>query len=282
MAQEGNIPDNVRVRLKPGSLRSVLEQVQQQTSYSFAYNNEEIDRVSDAGIKQGEYSLADLLKTLKQKYQLNFKNRNGVIYVKRKKSGTLRSIKGRVLDESGGPLPQANVLEKGTSNGVVTDMNGNFNIRISAEDAVLAVSYLGYLSREIRPGNKTAINVDLEPDAALLDEVVVTDRRNIAEIKKPQMSVNRLSAEQIRKIPAVLGETDPLKSLLQLPGVTNAGEASSGFNVRGGAADQNLILLDGSPIFSDSHLFGFFSVFNADAISDMELYKGGIPSTFGG
>lgn len=281
-AQQDDIPDNIKVRLNPGSLRAVLEQVQQQTSYSFAYNNEEIDRVADAGIKQGEYNLKEILKTLQQKHHLDFKNRNKIIYVKRKKSGAARQIKGRVLDESGEPLPQANVIEKGTSNGVVTDMNGNFTTRISGTDAVLLISYLGYLTREIRPGDKSVISVNLQEDAAVLDEVVVTDRRNITEIKKPQMSVNRLSAEQIKRIPAVLGETDPLKSLLQLPGVTNAGEASSGFNVRGGAADQNLILLDGSPMFSDSHLFGFFSVFNADAISDMELYKGGIPSRFGG
>lgn len=281
-AQQDNIPDNIKVRLNPGSLRAVLEQVQQQTSYSFAYNNEEIDRVADAGIKQGEYNLKEILKTLQQKHHLDFKNRNKIIYVKRKKTGAARQIKGRVLDESGEPLPQANVIEKGTSNGVVTDMNGNFTTRISGTDAVLLISYLGYLTREVRPGDKSVISVNLQEDAAVLDEVVVTDRRNITEIKKPQMSVNRLSAEQIKRIPAVLGETDPLKSLLQLPGVTNAGEASSGFNVRGGAADQNLILLDGSPMFSDSHLFGFFSVFNADAISDMELYKGGIPSSFGG
>ncbi|RNL91734.1 hypothetical protein ED312_04235 [Sinomicrobium pectinilyticum] len=282
IAQQNDIPDHVRVSIRPGSLRSVLDQVQQHTSYSFAYNNEEIARVTDAGIKQGEYSLAEILQALEQKHRLDFQNRNGVIYVKQKKTGTSREIKGRVLDESGNPLPQANIIEKGTSNGVVTDMNGDFRMKLSGADAVILISYLGYLAREIRPGNKTEIEVDLQPDASVLDEVVVTDRRNITEIKKPQMSVNRLSAEQIKRIPVVLGESDPLKSLLQLPGVTNAGEASSGFNVRGGAADQNLILLDGSPMFSDSHLFGFFSVFNADAISDMELYKGGIPSSFGG
>ncbi len=96
------------------------------------------------------------------------------------------------------------------------------------------------------------------------------------------MSVNKLSMEDIKRIPAAMGEPDPLKSLLTLPGVTNAGEASSGFNVRGGAADQNLILLDGAPVFGDSHMFGFFSIFNADMISGLDLYKGGIPSKFGG
>ena len=96
------------------------------------------------------------------------------------------------------------------------------------------------------------------------------------------MSVNKLSMATIKKMPVVLGEADVLKSILLLPGVTNAGEGQSGFNVRGGGADQNLILLDEATIFNSSHVFGFFSVFNPDAIKDLKLYKGGIPSRYGG
>jgi len=96
------------------------------------------------------------------------------------------------------------------------------------------------------------------------------------------MSVNKLSISTIKKMPVVLGEVDVLKSILLLPGVTNAGEGASGFNVRGGGADQNLILLDEATIFNSSHVFGFFSVFNPDAIKDLKLYKGGIPARFGG
>ena len=120
----------------------------------------------------------------------------------------------------------------------------------------------------------------MEADSQDLEEVIVTQDRAVS-IKKPQMSINSLSMQEIKQIPVAMGEADPLKSLLTLPGVTNAGEASSGFNVRGGAADQNLILLDGTPIYSDSHMFGFFSVFNADAVNSLDLYKGGIPSKYG-
>jgi hypothetical protein len=102
------------------------------------------------------------------------------------------------------------------------------------------------------------------------------------DIRRPQMSVNTLSVETIKKIPVILGEADVIKSILLLPGVTNAGEGASGFNVRGGAVDQNLILLDEAIIFNSSHLFGFFSVFNPDAIKDIKLYKGGIPARYGG
>ena len=96
------------------------------------------------------------------------------------------------------------------------------------------------------------------------------------------MSVNKLAINTIKSIPAALGEVDIIKSITLLPGVTSGGEGASGFNVRGGAADQNLILLDEAIIFNSSHLFGFFSVFNPDAIKDIRLYKGGIPANYGG
>ena len=121
----------------------------------------------------------------------------------------------------------------------------------------------------------------MEADSQQLDQVIITTTKAV-DVRNTQMSVNKLTMEEIKRIPAAMGEPDPLKSILTLPGVTNAGELSSGFNVRGGAADQNLILLDGAPVYGDSHMFGFFSIFNADMISGLDLYKGGIPSKFGG
>src|SRR5690606_21651603 len=115
-----------------------------------------------------------------------------------------------------------------------------------------------------------------------LQEVVIETDRPRSNIRKPEMSVNKLSISTIKRMPVVLGEVDVLKSILLLPGVTNAGEGASGFNVRGGGADQNLILLDEATIYNSSHVFGFFSVFNPDAIKDLKLYKGGIPPRFGG
>ena len=115
-----------------------------------------------------------------------------------------------------------------------------------------------------------------------IEQVVVAGNSKKLQIDKPEMSVNKLTISQIKSMPAILGEVDVIKSILTLPGVTNAGEGQSGFNVRGGAADQNLILLDEATIYNSSHLFGFFSVFNADAIKDLKLYKGGIPARFGG
>ncbi len=115
-----------------------------------------------------------------------------------------------------------------------------------------------------------------------LEEVVISKTRNATNTRSAEMSVNKLTMSSIKKMPVVLGEVDVLKSILLLPGVTNAGEGASGFNVRGGGADQNLILLDEATIFNSSHVFGFFSVFNPDAMKDLKLYKGGIPARFGG
>ncbi|MET1259701.1 TonB-dependent receptor [Flagellimonas sp. DF-77] len=168
--------------------------------------------------------------------------------------------------------------------GTTTNEYGFYSITLPEGEYSLIISYLGFqdIVRNIDLNGDTKINFRMEAEAEQLDEVVVTEKAEQLNIRAPQMSVNTLAVQTIKKIPVVLGEADVIKSLLLLPGVTNAGEASSGFNVRGGAADQNLILLDEATIFNSSHLFGFFSVFNPDAIKDIKLYKGGIPARYGG
>ncbi len=168
--------------------------------------------------------------------------------------------------------------------GVTTNEYGFFSLTLPEGTYELQITYLGFqdiLETVIFDGDKK-MNFQLTEKAEELEEVVVTDNVEKLNIRKPQMSVNNLSVQTIKDIPVVLGEADIIKSLILLPGVSNAGEGSSGFNVRGGAADQNLILLDEATIFNSSHLFGFFSVFNPDAIKDVKLFKGGIPSRYGG
>lgn len=169
--------------------------------------------------------------------------------------------------------------------GVITNEYGFYSITLPKGTYEIRVSSLGYKdilqTVDLSIGDRP-INFQLTEAAEELEEVVVTEDVERLNIRKPQMSVNSLSAETIKKIPVILGESDILKSILLLPGVSNAGEGSSGINVRGGSVDQNLILLDEATIFNSSHLFGFFSVFNPDAIKDVKLFKGGIPSRFGG
>ncbi len=168
--------------------------------------------------------------------------------------------------------------------GTTTNEYGFYSLTLPQGEYDIVVTYLGFSDIQqslVLDGDKK-INFRMSEEAEQLDEVVVSENAERLDIRKPQMSVNTLAVKTIKKIPVVLGEADVIKSLLLLPGVTNAGEASSGFNVRGGAADQNLILLDEAIIFNSSHLFGFFSVFNPDAIKDVKLFKGGIPARYGG
>ncbi len=168
--------------------------------------------------------------------------------------------------------------------GVTTNEYGFYSLTLPEGEYEVRVSYLGFqdIVQTISLTKDIKINFQLVEDAEQLDEVVVSENKEKLDIRTPQMSVNALSVETIKKIPVILGEADIIKSILLLPGVTNAGEGASGFNVRGGAVDQNLILLDEAIIFNSSHLFGFFSVFNPDAIKDIKLYKGGIPARYGG
>ena len=168
--------------------------------------------------------------------------------------------------------------------GVTTNEYGFYSITLPQGDYDIQVSYLGFQDQlhSLKLTENSKLNFLMVEEAQQLEEVIVTNTSEKLDIRKPQMSVNTMSVSTIKKIPVILGEADVIKSILLLPGVTNAGEGSSGFNVRGGAVDQNLILLDEATIFNSSHLFGFFSVFNPDAIKDIKLYKGGIPARYGG
>ncbi|WP_445384628.1 TonB-dependent receptor [Robiginitalea sp. IMCC44478] len=168
--------------------------------------------------------------------------------------------------------------------GVTTNEYGFYSLSLPEGSYEVVISYLGFqeIRQQLDFSSNQRLDFQLEEKAEQLQEVVVTDDAERLDIRKPQMSVNTLKVETIKNIPVVLGESDVIKSIILLPGVTNAGEASSGFNVRGGAVDQNLILLDEATIFNSSHLFGFFSVFNPDAIKDVKLFKGGIPARYGG
>jgi hypothetical protein len=169
---------------------------------------------------------------------------------------------------------------------VVTTTNeyGYYVMTLPEGQYTLEVNSVGYTvhTETISITENTRKNISLGSSDVMIDEIQITASSKATNIRKPEMSINKLTVEEVKKMPVVLGEVDILKSILTLPGVTNAGEGSSGFNVRGGAADQNLILLDEATMYSSSHLFGFFSVFNSDAIKDLKLFKGGIPSRFGG
>jgi len=195
------------------------------------------------------------------------------------------TLSGKIVESaSNETLISVNVIVPELNTGAVTNEYGFYSITLPKGTYKIVVSYLGFsdITETITLDSNITKNFSLEESFENLDEVIITENVEKLNIKKPQMSVNALSSATIKDIPVVFGEADVIKAITLLPGVTNAGEGSSGFNVRGGAADQNLILLDEATVFNSSHLFGFFSVFNPDAIKDIKLYKGGIPARYGG
>lgn len=283
----GHAQENSIILNNP-SLQQLFSTIEAHSDYKFAYDNK-LDIAEKMGftVTIDPNDIETTIAALEKKSRYTFGRQGHNITVKPipNQGQETYTLSGTILNEQHHPVPGANISIKERRTSVPTDDEGRFSVRLPNGHYTLRISHMGYLDMEDQVWLRSDMAKDytLSADSETLEEVVITEKRkNIAEIKKPQMSVNRLSMEQIKRTPVVLGESDPLKSLMQLPGVTSAGEGASGFNVRGGAADQNLMLLDGAPIYGDSHLFGFFSVFNADAISGLELYKGGIPSKFGG
>ncbi len=192
------------------------------------------------------------------------------------------TISGYIRDgDTGENLIGATVLESGTTRGTVTNTFGFYSLSVPEGTITLQVSFVGYQVeiKEIEFHENVRLNISLEP-GSVLEEVVVTAQEKIEQ--SPLMSTIDIPMEQIKAIPVLLGEADILKTLQLLPGIQSGTEGSSGIYVRGGGPDQNLILLDGVPVYNVSHLFGFFSVFNADAINKVQVIKGGYPARYGG
>ena len=196
-------------------------------------------------------------------------------------------ISGQVLDvKDSSPLPGANIFwENDLKSGVVSDLDGNFEIQPTKLPARLIVSFIGY-EKSIRVLTEKDLSkfqrFFLNPEELSLEEVIIQERRPDENVRNLETGKARVPIETIKNIPALFGEVDLLRSLQLLPGVQTAGEGTTGLFVRGGSADQNLVQLDGAPVYNPSHFFGFFSVFNPDALDQVELYKGNMPASYGG
>ena len=195
------------------------------------------------------------------------------------------TISGYVQDNSNNELIiGASVIVKELQIGTVTNNYGFFSLTLVEGDYELIFQSLGFEDQSLNfnLNRNISVNIFLNENIESLDEVILSKNIEDVDVELPLLSMNILSGKTIRQTPVVFGESDLLKTIQLLPGVSSAGEGASGFNVRGGAADQNLILFDEAIIYNSSHLFGLFSVFNSDAIKEVKLYKGGIPSSYGG
>jgi CarboxypepD_reg-like domain/TonB-dependent Receptor Plug Domain len=196
-----------------------------------------------------------------------------------------KAVSGYIKDASNGEsLIGVSVYVREIGNGTVTNDYGYYALNLPTGTYTLVFNYIGYekIEKKVDLTADLKLNIELKDESLKLQEVVIKTTKEDENVKNIEMSVNKVEMKTIRQMPALLGEVDLVRSIQLLPGVTSVGEGASGFNVRGGNIDQNLVLLDEAPVFNSSHLFGFFSVFNPDAIKDVKLVKGGIPAQYGG
>lgn len=195
------------------------------------------------------------------------------------------TISGYIKDAATGEtLINASVALEKNAKGITSNQYGFYSITLSQGSYTMVASYIGYVSQlfTINLVADTLLNIELKSGVTVSQEVIVTSRKRDNNVKTAQMGKISLPIEQIKSVPAFMGEIDLLKVVQLLPGVRNAGEGSAGFYVRGGGPDQNLILLDDAVVYNSGHLFGFFSIFNSDAIKNVSLIKGGMPAQYGG
>lgn len=195
------------------------------------------------------------------------------------------TVNGYIRDAATGEaLIGANVVIEELGTGSISNAYGYYALSLEPGNYTLVFSYVGYatLTRSITLDEAMVLNIELIESSQALEEVTISSSRNNSNITRLETGSTSLSIQSIRKIPAFMGEVDVIKAIQLLPGVQVTSEGSSGFSVRGGGRDQNMILLDEAPVYNVSHLMGFFSVFNNDAIKDVKLYKGDIPASSGG
>ena len=195
------------------------------------------------------------------------------------------TLSGYIKDAANGEaLIGSSVYVKEINSGTVSNVYGFYSITLAPGTYNVEYSYIGFqtISKTFELNSDIRFEAELEASSQELQEVVITGEAVDENVTSLEMSVAELDIQTIKKVPVFAGEVDIIKSIQLLPGVSSVGEGSSGFNVRGGSVGQNLVLLDEAPVYQSSHLFGFFSVFNPDAVKDVKLYKGGIPAKYGG
>lgn len=193
------------------------------------------------------------------------------------------TISGTVKSKRTGETIIGASVRSGNS-GTTSNEYGFFSLTLAKGNHLLEVSAIGmaFYSQSVDLNKDVTLNISLEDESKTLDNVTIVASSKSRSLSSPQMGIERLTTKEIKNIPVLLGERDVLKTVQLLPGIKSAGDGNSGFFVRGGAADQNLILLDEATVYNASHLLGFFSTFNSDAIKDVTVYKGGMPAQYGG
>ncbi len=289
----------VTLHLQNASLKQVIQSIEKQTPFKFMARAEDLENELHINITANNQPLNQVLDKVLSGRALQYRQVDGNILIKKlvqnskeqpgnnnKHSrsqafslhGTIKSAK------TGEMIIGASITIAENNTAALSNEYGFYSIKLPEGEYTVQVSAVRMKTKTVKISLLDDVRSDIamEEDVASLAEVTVTASATGRSLKNPQMGLERINVQEVKNVPVLFGERDVLKTIQLLPGVKSAGEGSSGFYVRGGTADQNLILLDEAPVYNASHLLGFFSTFNSDAIKDVTLYKGTMPAQYGG
>jgi hypothetical protein len=279
---------------KNAPLEKLFRSIWKQTGQQFIYTDEMLKGTKKVNIEVKNASLQEVLSICFDNQPLTYSIQDNAIVVKQKKAPASALMQTVARQEKFTISGTIKTKEKGetiigatirtTNNGTLSNEYGFFSLTLFKGSYTLEITATGMRRQtiEVIVDKNKVLNISLDNEPKDLEEVRVAASTRGRSLSSPQMGVERLSIADVKNFPALFGEKDILKTIQLLPGIKSAGDGNSGFFVRGGAADQNLILLDEAPVYNASHLLGFFSTFNSDAIKDVTVYKGGMPAQYGG
>ncbi len=282
-SQENILDKKISIIFDNISIKEALKQIEAQSSASFAYNDSETLN-QQISISFQQQKINKILTELFKNTNLNFKVVAGKISIYNEgKKGGEQTIHGYTCDKNTGEaLIGASIYNPQTMTGTVTNQFGFFSLSLQPGDYDLVISFIGYKNQKIKFSESKSMAINLEPISSSIGEVLVHAKGSRDFISASSLGVMGIESKSISKIPAVGGEPDLLKAITMLPGIKQGTDGSAGVYVRGGGPDQNLILLDGVPLYNPYHLWGYLSTFNADAINNVEITKGAFPARYGG
>ncbi|MHA4808726.1 carboxypeptidase-like regulatory domain-containing protein, partial [Flavitalea flava] len=290
----------ISLQLHRVSLKEAMLQIERVSPFKFLARAEDIEHEQDVTLMVKDQSVSKVLSLLFKGRNIRYKQVGINIILKKEEntkdgrdlfhtvklqlpekytlSGTLKAKK------TGETLIGATIRVANAQTGTSSNEYGFYSIALAPGNYTLEISAVGMKRQtiEVIVNGNTVLNISMEEESKDLEEVTIRATTAGRSLKTPQMGLERITMKEIKDVPVLFGERDVLKTIQMLPGIKSAGDGNSGFFVRGGAADQNLILLDEAPVYNPSHLFGFFSTFNSDAIKNVSVYKAGMPAQYGG
>ncbi len=281
-SQELNLNKKITIDIKNASAAQVLDSISNKTNIDFSYSSQILENLKRKNFRAKNKPIKTILKKIKLQYKLDYIIVENQIVIKKRKP-TKYTISGFIKDkETDENLIGATILIKGTRIGTITNSYGFYSLTLPKGEYDIEFSYIGYKKQFIKINLTQNIikNIDLDFNIQILTAIDVKNNENIEALESPQMGVIKPQVRTVSRMPKVMGETGLIHTLQSFPGIQSFSDVSSYFFVRGGAKDQNLILIDEAPIYNSTHMFGFYSIIIPDIIKDMKIYKSDFPVSF--